>query len=82
MHHQWCHKRIRVKPKEDPGLGCSPAPVQLSKNRFIRIAEVVLSKSNGGPTKSNGEGSALQTSLSRRGSEKKLRMLPDLVHDE
>ena len=33
-------------------------------------------------TKSNGEGSALQTSLSRRGSEKRLGMLPDLVHDE
>ena len=73
MHHQWCHKRIRVKPKEDTGLGCSPAPVQLSKNRFIRIVEVVLSKSNGGPTKSNGEGSARQTSLSRlRGSECRL----------
>ena len=68
MHHQLYHKRIRVKPKEDPGLGCSPAPVQLSKNRFIRIVEVVLSKSNGDPTKSNGEGSARQTSLSRLGS--------------
>jgi hypothetical protein len=73
MHHQLYHKRIRVKPKEDPGLGCSPAPVQLSKNRFIRIVEVVLSKSNGDPTKSNGEGSARQTSLSRlRSSECRL----------